>query len=56
VDFPVAEDPLPGAPPSIIWLTCGNTSNAALRGILVNALPKAMTLLAQGEILVEIRS
>ena len=45
-----------GAPPQIIWVTCGNTSNAMLRRILTNALPKALELLALGEPLVEISS
>jgi predicted nuclease of predicted toxin-antitoxin system len=30
-----------GSPPQIIWLTCGNTSNARLREILRETLPKA---------------
>jgi predicted nuclease of predicted toxin-antitoxin system len=44
-----------GPPPPVIWLTCGNTSNARLRQILVNALPQAIILLESGEPLVEIR-
>ncbi len=43
-----------GSPPQIVWLTCGNTSNAALRVILRSALPRALKLLAEGEPLVEI--
>lgn len=43
-----------GSPPQIIWLTCGNTSNARLREILCETLPRALELLAAGEILVEI--
>ena len=43
-----------GPPPQVIWLTCGNTSNAALRVILKSALPKALELLGKGERLVEI--
>lgn len=43
-----------GPPPQIIWLTCGNTSNAALRGILAGAWPRVAELLASGEPLVEI--
>ncbi|MBO9999473.1 MAG: DUF5615 family PIN-like protein [Cyanobacteria bacterium SID2] len=43
-----------GAPPQIIWLTCGNTSNARLREILSETLPRALELLAAGETLVEI--
>ncbi|MET0648753.1 MAG: DUF5615 family PIN-like protein [Pyrinomonadaceae bacterium] len=44
-----------GPPPQVIWLTCGNTSNARLRQILTNALPEAMGLLNSGQPLVEIR-
>ena len=43
-----------GTPPQVIWLTCGNTSNAVLREILAAALPNALKLLAEGEPLVEI--
>lgn len=42
------------APPQIIWLTCGNTSNARLREILSSILPNALELLSSGEKLVEI--
>ena len=44
-----------GPPPQVIWLTCGNTSNARLKQILSNALPRAFVLLESGEPLVEIR-
>lgn len=43
-----------GSPPQIIWLTCGNTSNARLREILNTALPEALELLRSDEALVEI--
>lgn len=43
-----------GSPPQIIWLTCGNTSNARLREILSVTLPEALKLLRSGEALVEI--
>lgn len=43
-----------GPPPQIIWLTCGNTSNARLKIILTAMLPQALPLLAAGERLVEI--
>jgi predicted nuclease of predicted toxin-antitoxin system len=43
-----------GPPPMVIWLTCGNTSNAALRGLLKTTLPKAMDLISKGDKLVEI--
>jgi predicted nuclease of predicted toxin-antitoxin system len=45
-----------GAPPSIIWLTCGNTSNVCQQEILRVALPQAITLLESGEHPVEIRA
>ena len=43
-----------GPPPQIVWLTCGNTSNAFLRGILRDTWPHIAALLAAGEPLVEI--
>jgi predicted nuclease of predicted toxin-antitoxin system len=43
-----------GPPPQVIWITCGNTSNAALETILRKALPQALALLKSGETLVEI--
>lgn len=42
------------SPPQIIWLTCGNTSNAQLREILSTTLPAALELLQTGENLIEI--
>ena len=43
-----------GAPPKIVWLTCGNTSNARLREVLARTWPQARVLLERGEPLVEI--
>jgi predicted nuclease of predicted toxin-antitoxin system len=43
-----------GSPPKIIWLTCGNTSEEALKQILSSALPEAVRLLDAGDDLVEI--
>ena len=43
-----------GPPPQVIWVTCGNTSNARLKEILTATLPKALELLRAGERLVEI--
>jgi predicted nuclease of predicted toxin-antitoxin system len=43
-----------GAPPQIIWLTCGNTSNARLKEILNATLLDALELIRSGEVLVEI--
>ena len=45
-----------GSPPKIIWLTCGNTSEAALQAIFTRHLPTTLHLLACGETLVEIGS
>jgi predicted nuclease of predicted toxin-antitoxin system len=42
------------APPKIIWLTCGNTSNARLKEILTASLSEALDILAKGDNLVEI--
>lgn len=39
-----------GAPPKIIWLTCGNTSNAALRILLLQTLPDALQHLRTDDI------
>jgi predicted nuclease of predicted toxin-antitoxin system len=44
-----------GPPPKIIWVTCGNTSNARMQQVLAEALPAALGLLGKGESLVEIR-
>lgn len=44
-----------GTPPQILWITCGNTSNAHLRQILLRTFPQAIVLLHSGEKLVEIR-
>lgn len=43
-----------GAPPSIIWITCGNTSNKKMRKILNSSLEKAIELIVSGESVVEI--
>jgi Domain of unknown function (DUF5615) len=43
-----------GQPPQVLWLRCGNTSNAHLKTILVQTLPDALELLRQGEAVVEI--
>ena len=43
-----------GPPPQIIWITCGNTSNANLKRILVTELIVALALLKRGEPFVEI--
>lgn len=43
-----------GPPPQIIWLRCGNTTNARLKQILSQALPDVLPMLENGEPLVEI--
>jgi len=43
-----------GPPPQIIWLRCGNTSNAYLRQLLGVTLPDVLAMLESGEPLVEI--
>ncbi len=42
------------APPQILWITLGNTSNAYLREALSKTFPAARKLLLRGEPLVEI--
>jgi predicted nuclease of predicted toxin-antitoxin system len=43
-----------GPPPQVIWLTCGNTSNAYLRALLGRTWPTIDRMIASGEALVEI--
>ena len=43
-----------GPPPKVIWLTCGNTSNARLQEILLLTLAQAIQRLEGGDALVEI--
>ena len=43
-----------GPPPQVIWVTCGNTSNARLQAILASTLGEALSLLQAGEKLVEL--
>ena len=43
-----------GPPPQVIWVTCGNTSNAHMHDILRQTFANALLLLRQGEPIVEI--
>jgi predicted nuclease of predicted toxin-antitoxin system len=43
-----------GPPPQILWLTCGNTVSARLREVLSVTLHHAMSLLNNGDSLVEL--
>ena len=52
-DFVVLVERL-GPPPQVIWLTCGNDSNARLKKILMAGLPEAMVMIRRGEPVVEI--
>ena len=44
-----------GAPPYIIWITCGNTSNHEMIRILEVTFERACELVASGEVIVEIK-
>ncbi len=54
-DFVLLLDRL-GPPPQVIWIRCGNTSNARLKEVLASTLPKALELLDSGERLIEINA
>lgn len=43
-----------GPPPQILWITCGNTSNARLRVIFEQLFAQAVALLQRGDVIVEI--
>jgi len=43
-----------GPPPQVIWLTCGNTSNARLAEIVARCSADVLRLLEAGEPLIEI--
>jgi predicted nuclease of predicted toxin-antitoxin system len=43
-----------GAPPQILWLTCGNITNRDLHRIFSQAFPEALKLLQAGDRIVEI--
>jgi predicted nuclease of predicted toxin-antitoxin system len=43
-----------GAPPQVILVTCGNTSNARLRRLIEAAWPMILPMLERGEGLVEL--
>lgn len=43
-----------GAPPKIVWITCGNASNTHMKQLLGATLHDAIKLLEAGETLVEI--
>ncbi|MFN8625571.1 MAG: DUF5615 family PIN-like protein [Candidatus Binatia bacterium] len=45
-----------GAPPKIVWLTCGNLGNRELRRVFSSCWPRTLALLQAGENLVEIKA
>jgi predicted nuclease of predicted toxin-antitoxin system len=53
VDFVLLQERF-GPPPAILWIRCGNTSNAYLKGVLRRTFRTAQELLESGEPLVEI--
>ena len=52
-DFPSMVERL-GPPPRVIWLRCGNTSNAALKDLLIRELPGCIARLENGEAIIEL--
>ena len=43
-----------GSPPQLVWLTCGNLTNARLRAMLIVSWPSISALLDTGEPIVEL--
>lgn len=43
-----------GSPPQLLWVTCGNCSNARLREVFAATFPRALALLREGRAVVEI--
>jgi len=43
-----------GPPPQVVWVTCGNVRNAALRSVVLPIWPSVAALLVAGEPLIEI--
>ena len=43
-----------GAPPQLVWVTCGNVTNAALRVLLTARWARVNAMLAAGEAVVEL--
>ena len=44
-----------GPPPQVVWITCGNTSNAVLTRMIERSWSTVSALLVAGEALVELR-
>ena len=43
-----------GIPPQVLWVRCGNMSNARFKSVLLRTLPDAIVLLENRELVVEI--
>jgi predicted nuclease of predicted toxin-antitoxin system len=43
-----------GAPPKLLWVTCGNVTNARLKQVFERTFSEAVALLQGGEVIVEI--
>ncbi len=43
-----------GPPPSIIWVTIGNTSNRRMKELITDRLPRTLQLIKEGNAVVEI--
>ena len=43
-----------GPPPRVIWLRCGNTSNAALKDLLIRELSECIVRLTDGDSIAEL--
>jgi predicted nuclease of predicted toxin-antitoxin system len=43
-----------GAPPQVLWVTCGNATNAGLERFLSQTLPTGLALIRRGEPLVRL--
>ena len=43
-----------GTPPQLVWLTCGDVTNAKLKALFAESRPKAGRLLRSGEAIVEL--
>jgi predicted nuclease of predicted toxin-antitoxin system len=43
-----------GAPPQLLWVTCGNVTNAKLKVVFKRTFPDALELLAAGQAIVEV--
>jgi predicted nuclease of predicted toxin-antitoxin system len=43
-----------GAPPQVLWVTCGNTTNTRLKQILSKCMPMAIAKVQAGDPLIEL--